>query len=72
LVGRVAHESKVGYAALTSEIQRQIAKDVELISTRRIDGAVWHFFESPLTGAGGPSGPLRQALESAGIGIVIH
>lgn len=33
LVGGVAHESKVGYTSLTSGIARQIAKDVELLST---------------------------------------
>jgi hypothetical protein len=72
LVGRVAHESKVGYTALTTDIAGQIAKDAELIGTGRIDSAVWHFFESPVTGVGGPSGPLREALENSGIGIVIH
>ncbi len=30
------------------------------------------FFQSPKTGLGGPSGPLRQALKEAGIGIEIH
>jgi RHS repeat-associated protein len=72
LVGRVAHESKVGYTALTRDVATQIAKDAELIGAGRIEGATWHFFQSPVTGVGGPSGPLRQALEQAGIGIVIH
>lgn len=36
------------------------------------DGVVWHFFRGPVTGIGGPSGPLRQALEQAGIQIIIH
>jgi filamentous hemagglutinin len=72
LVGRVAHESKVGYTSLTKDIAGQIAKDAELILTKQIDSAVWHFYQSPVTGLGGPSGPLREALSNAGIGFVIH
>jgi hypothetical protein len=72
LVNRVAHESKVGYTTLTKEISRQIAKDAELIATRQIDGATWHFFKSPVTGKGTPSAPLREALERAGIDIETH
>lgn len=72
LVNGIAHESKVGYTTLTKDVSRQIAKDVELIAGRDIQGSVWHFFRSPVTGVGGPSGPLRQALENAGIGVVIH
>jgi RHS repeat-associated protein len=72
LVNRIAHESKVGYTTLTKEISRQIAKDAELIATRQIDGATWHFFRSPITGLGTPSAPLREALEQARIGIVVH
>ena len=72
LVKGIAHESKVGYTTLTKDAARQIAKDVELIGGRDIQGSVWHFFQSPATGVGGPSGPLRQALENAGIGVVLH
>ncbi|MBC7251338.1 MAG: hypothetical protein H5T62_13755 [Anaerolineae bacterium] len=72
LVAGVAHESKVGYTTLTQSVQRQIAKDVELMAAREIKGSVWHFFTSPVTGRGGPSAPLIQALEEAGIQIVIH
>ncbi|RLC75218.1 MAG: hypothetical protein DRJ03_22660 [Chloroflexi bacterium] len=72
LVEGIAHESKVGYTSLTQRIQRQIAKDAELIAARDIEGAVWHFFTSPVTGKGGPSGPLRQALKEAGIQILVH
>jgi RHS repeat-associated protein len=72
LVGNIAHESKVGYTALTPSISIQIAKDAQMLATRAIDGAIWHFFQSPVTGLGGPSAPLRQALDQAGIGIVIH
>jgi RHS repeat-associated protein len=72
LVNGVAHESKVGYQSLTPTIQRQIAKDAELVATSQVDSAVWHFYESPVTGRGGPSGPLLRALQEAGIGVEIH
>jgi RHS repeat-associated protein len=73
LVDGVAHESKVGYTSLTQKgVQRQVAKDAELIATREIEGAVWHFFTSPVTGKGGPSGPLARELGKAGIQIIIH
>lgn len=55
-----------------SAIRAERAKDAELIATGQVRGATWHFFQSPVTGLGGPSAPLRQALEQAGIGIVIH
>ena len=69
LVNGIAHESKVGYTTLTKSIQRQIAKDVELMATGDIKGSVWHFFKSPATGLGGPSDPLAKALTKAGIQI---
>jgi hypothetical protein len=72
LVEGIAHESKVGYQSLTPTIARQIAKDAELIGTHQIEGATWHFFQSPVTGLGGPSGPLQEALEAAGISVEIH
>jgi len=72
LVGRIANESKVGYTTLTKDIALQIVKDQELVQAGRIDASVWHFFTSPVTGAGGPSAPLLQALQNAGFGIVIH
>ena len=72
LVDGIAHESKVGYASLTEFVSRQVAKDVELIHSGQVDGAVWHFFRSPVTGEIGPSAPLYQLLDQNGIGIVIH
>ena len=72
LVSGIAHESKVGAASLTEFVSRQVAKDVELMAEGRIDGAVWHFFRSPITGEIGPSAPLYELLEQNGIGIVIH
>ena len=71
-VGNIANESKVGYQSLTPGIQLQIAKDAELVQTRKVDGATWHFFTSPVTELGGPSQPLLNALQQAGIKVVIH
>lgn len=67
LVDGVAHESKVGYITLTKDIQTQIAKDVELISTGQVKSVKWTFFESPTTGKAGASKPLMDALNNAGI-----
>jgi RHS repeat-associated protein len=72
LVGGVANESKVGYTTLTQSVTTQIAKDAELLNTGQVNGVVWHFFTSPVTGQVGPSGPLLQALQNAGITVVIH
>ncbi|KAF0181133.1 MAG: RHS repeat-associated core domain protein [Limisphaerales bacterium] len=71
-VNGIANESKVGYQSLTSTISRQIAKDVELINSGQIQGAAWHFFQSPVTGAGGPSRPLFNMLQHSGIDVFIH
>ena len=72
LVSGIAHESKVGAAFLTKVIEKQILKDMELLATGRIQGSVWHFFVSPVTGLGGPSQALISALNAAGITFVIH
>lgn len=72
LVDNVAHESKVGSTSLTQSVTGQIAKDSELVRTGQIDGAVWHFFNSPVTGRGGPSAPLMMKLQDNNIGVVVH
>jgi RHS repeat-associated protein len=72
LANGIANESKVGYTSLTPNVQLQIAKDVELLQTQQIQGSTWHFFTSPVTGIGGPSQPLLNALQQAGIKVVIH
>ena len=72
LVNGIANESKVGYTSFTSTIRGQIAKDAELIQTGRIDGATWNFFTSPVTGKGGASQPLLDALRQNGIDYIIH
>ena len=72
LVNGVANESKVGYTSLTTDVSRQIVKDVELVNTGQVNSVTWHFFTSPVTGKGGPSGPLFDALQKAGINVNIH
>ncbi|WP_165352873.1 RHS repeat-associated core domain-containing protein [Loktanella sp. IMCC34160] len=68
----VAHESKVGYTSASAFVRNQALKDGFLLANREVEGVVWHFFRSPTTGAGGPSGPLRELLQSQGIAIRIH
>jgi hypothetical protein len=72
LAGGIANESKVGYQSLTPSIQLQISKDAELLNTRAVQGVDWHFFQSPVTGLGGPSQPLFNALQQNGINFIIH
>lgn len=38
----------------------------------RIDSVEWHFFESPVTGKSGASGPLKEKLKENGIKYVEH
>ena len=72
LVKGAAHESKVGYTTLTKSIQKQIAKDIELMSKKEIKSSTWHFFKSPVTGKGGASQPLLNELQNKGIKVVNH
>ena len=37
-----------------------------------IQGVNWHFFQSPVTGLGGPSQPLLNALQQNGFNVIIH
>jgi RHS repeat-associated protein len=72
LVGDIANESKVGYQSLTPSIQLQISKDAELLNGGTFQSVNWHFFQSPVTGLGGPSQPLMNALQQNGINVIIH
>ncbi len=66
----VSTEAKVGLTSLTSSVRLQIAKDVELRATGKVSESVWEFFRSNVTGKVGPTGPLRNELESNSIRIV--
>jgi filamentous hemagglutinin len=72
LVNGIANESKVGYQSLTPGIQLQVMKDVELMQTQQVEGAVWNFYRSPVTGKIGPSGPLSDFLIQNNIPVVLH
>ena len=52
-----------------SEISRDVWIRTNYDSVRSIE---WHFFVSQITGKGGPSDPLLQALHDAGIKVVFH
>jgi RHS repeat-associated protein len=72
LIGGVAHESKVGYTALTQRIKSQVVKDSLLTIRTDIKGSVWHFYKSAKTGKIGPSKPLARFLRQHHIKIKIH
>jgi hypothetical protein len=72
LVGGIANESKVGYQSLSSSMRTQVMKDVELMGTGKIDGAIWNFYRSPVTGKIGPSGPLGDLLNQNNIPFGLH
>ena len=67
-----AREAKVGYKTLTKFHKEQIAKDAQLIKEGFARKVEWHFFTSTRTGKGGPSKPLREALEAEGITVIEH
>ncbi|MBB5610992.1 adhesin HecA-like repeat protein [Janthinobacterium sp. S3M3] len=71
-VNNIANEAKVGYATLDTFTALQVSKDAELLQTRAVNGVVWNFYTSPVTGKGGPSAALLKALTDAGIKVIIH
>lgn len=72
LVNGVAHESKVGYKALTRSIEKQIRSDAWAIEQGTLEGAHWHFFASGHTNKVGASKPLLDLLNERGIKYTIH
>ncbi|WP_127584521.1 hypothetical protein [Paenibacillus koleovorans] len=67
------HEAKFGYISKSEAVERQLAKDLELLETAGpIKGVVWHFFRDSRNGKLGPSKPLRKELEKRGILVIIH
>ena len=71
-MGGAAHEAKTGLTSLTRFVQRQIAKDAELLATQAVQAVTWYFYTSPVTGLGGWSQALHTALVNAGITVVRH
>jgi RHS repeat-associated protein len=72
LADGVAMESKVGRTALTTRVEAQIAKDVELMATpgSGVNAVEWHFFQGK-SGLG-PTAPLLNKLLNCGITVCVH
>lgn len=68
----VIREAKYGYQSLSKFIQNEINKDVWILNNTFVKSIEWHFYWSQVSNSGGPSRPLRRALEEAGIKIVEH
>jgi hypothetical protein len=62
----IAIESKVGYTTVSRVTASQMAKDQLLIESGKVSGVKWIFSPNEY-GDVGPSGPLGDALDSAGI-----
>ena len=72
LVDDAIHESKVGYTPLTDSIRQQVFKDAYLLNSGEVSSVTWHFYQSPVTGLGGPSQPLQGLLEFHGFTVTLH
>ena len=72
LADGVARESKVGRTALTTRVEAQIVKDVELMSAPAsgVNVVEWHFF--PGASGLGPTAPLLNKLMNCGITVCLH
>ncbi len=42
------------------------------MKTGAVNGVVWHFYTSPITGMGGPAPGLLKMFADANIKVVIH
>jgi hypothetical protein len=66
IVDGIAYEAKAGVnVGLTSSIRTQILKDAELIATKQISGAEWHFYQ-------GVQQEVLDFLASNRIKAVVH
>lgn len=45
---------------------------LKILERGDVDGVVWHFFKSGITGKQGPSKPLIKFLNEKGIKYIIH
>jgi hypothetical protein len=75
IVGRVAHEVKVGRVRLTPFVRMQLAKDKWLLSHPErsgLRGVHWHFMISGRSGTVGPSRKMLERLEQLEIPYTIH
>lgn len=70
---RAFHEVKTGYVSYDATARRQIANDAAIIDVDdSVSTITWHFFVSSQTGKVGPTKPLLNALERAGLPYQIH
>lgn len=69
----LAIESKVGRTSLDARTRQELARDVELLKDPNspVKSLLWEFSKSPTTGLGGPTKPLADALNAAGIPWVV-
>jgi hypothetical protein len=74
LIGRVAHESKVGYVKWSKSIENQIKKDAWLVqqASNGVDSAHWHFFASSASNTIGADKRLLDLLDQNNIPYTIH
>ena len=68
----VAAEAKTGFARLSPFVQRQIDRDVALLTQRRVTRLEWHFYPSSASETLGPSRELLDELRNRGIDYVVH
>lgn len=68
----IAHEAKVGFKYLTSEMKMQIRSDVWARKNGEVEGVHWHFFASGHTDKVGASESLLEYLEKYDIPYTIH
>lgn len=72
-VGRVAHESKVGFVKWSKSIENQILKDAHLAATDdTIAGIHWHFFASSASNTMGADKRVLDLLDQKGIPYTMH
>ena len=66
----MAYESKVGYTSLSQSVLTQIAKDIEILATGKVELYTWVFFTSSVTNLRGPSVNLYEYLIQNGINVL--
>lgn len=69
---KIAIESKVGAQRLTGRNRQEIARDWWLVRQKQVDGVIWEFTPSPITGDVGPDPLLLETLERLKIGVRIN
>ena len=71
-VSKTIAEAKYGYQGLSAFIATEVQRDAWLLQNRVVNRVEWHFYFSQISNSIGPSNPLHNALEDAGIIIIFH